>query len=102
MRFRSGGSTTSVPRQRILRADLRTGAGPAPHERSTTMADTSNIRDKAKDTAAAAGHAASEAASTLTQKASEAASNLGQKAQDTASQVRDKAQDLTSRAGDRA
>jgi ElaB/YqjD/DUF883 family membrane-anchored ribosome-binding protein len=73
------------------------------------MADTSNIRDKAKDTAAAAGHAASEAkglaqetAAALTQKAGEVASNLGQKAQDAAGQAKDRARDLASRAGDRA
>lgn len=66
------------------------------------MADTGNIRDKAKDTAAAAAHSASEAASSLTQKAGEAASSLGQRAQDTASNVGQRAQDLASRASDRA
>jgi len=65
------------------------------------VADTSNIRDKAKDTAAAAGHAAGEAkglaketASALTHKAGEMASNLGQKAQDTASNLGHKAEVL--------
>jgi ElaB/YqjD/DUF883 family membrane-anchored ribosome-binding protein len=73
------------------------------------MADTSNIRDKAKDTAAAAGQAASEAkglaqetAAALTQKAGEVASNLGQRAQDAAGNLGQKAQDLASRASDRA
>src|SRR5437879_2647559 len=110
MRFRSEGvQPISFPRTACFSETRQVGPDRPRTKGAQTMADTSNIRDKAKDTATAAGHAAQEAkglaqetAPALSQKAGEVASNLGHKAQDTASNLGHRAQDMASRAGDRA
>jgi hypothetical protein len=76
------------------------------------MADTNipgNIKDKAKDTASAASHTASEAkglahetTSTVGQKAQDTASQLAQRASDAAGDVGQRAKEMASQAGDRA
>jgi hypothetical protein len=71
------------------------------------MADPQNFKDKAKDLAASAGQAATEAkdrareaASTLAGKAGEVASNLGTRAQEYASRAADRTDDALASAGE--